>query len=93
MNSEQTPPTASDHAVVRKRFVVVVCSWFVHHKRFVVREIEAEDEDDANRQGVLLLHEVEGAFEHAAFTIIELHCGEHLPRQLTFLERLTGRLQ
>lgn len=74
---------------MKNKYVLVFHNWFISSKGFEVFEIEADDIQDANAQGFVKLGKQQD-FNHRDFTVVEMEPNYHLPRKLTWKERLTG---
>lgn len=77
-----------------KRFLVVTHKWFVDSCGFEMLEIEAPDEKQAQERTDLLTYRAQGSHRHAASKLIILDDKESfINRELTWKERLTGKIQ
>ena len=76
----------------RPRFLAVFHQWHVQSRGFETVELKACDRVAAQYEASYLLRCRQG-FYSVDFTLVELQGGECLPRRLSWLERLTGRLR
>ncbi|MBH3307962.1 hypothetical protein I5P84_00650 [Pseudomonas mosselii] len=74
------------------RFLAVFHRWHVHSRGFETVELKAPERDSALQEAAHMLRLRRG-FYAEDFTLVELERGERLPRRLSWLERLTGRLR
>lgn len=74
------------------RFVAVIHGWHVDSKGFNVHELKAADIAEADKEACWLKHQRDATFDRCAYTVIEIDDTEHLPRRLTWRERITGRI-
>ncbi len=75
------------------KFIAVFHGWFVDDKGFEVKELEANDLEDAYKQAIVLKHKRETTFKHIAFKVIPIEDSEiFMPRKLTWKERITGKI-
>lgn len=74
------------------RFIAVFHEWHVHSRGFDVVQLEALDQRQAEMEAALI-HRGRRGFYSNDFTLVEIDNREHLPRRLTWRERLTGRIQ
>ncbi|WP_338523323.1 hypothetical protein NUH87_26570 [Pseudomonas batumici] len=74
------------------RFIAVIHGWHVDSNGFNVHELKAANVQDAAKEACWLKHQREDTFDKCSYVVIEIDDREHLPRRLTWLERLTGRL-
>lgn len=74
------------------RYIAVIHGWFVDSKGFDVHELSATDKESAYNEAVLLKHKRESAFCSCACTVVEIADHERLSRELTLIERLTGKV-
>ena len=74
------------------RFVAVIHGWHVHSNGFNVHELKSTTLDDAQKEACWLKEKREADFDRCAYVVVEIEDTEYLPRQLTWLERITGRL-
>ncbi|WP_430317015.1 hypothetical protein [Pseudomonas sp. p1(2021b)] len=74
------------------RFIAVVHGWHVESKGFDVHELAAKTEQDADNEACLLAARRDATFDRTAYVVVEVDDREHLPRRLTWRERLTGRI-
>lgn len=75
------------------RFIAVVHGWHVESKGFDVHELGARTPQDADDEACLLAARRDKAFDRTAYVVVEMDDSEHLPRRLTWRERLTGRIK
>ncbi|WP_410480734.1 hypothetical protein ACJ70E_16115 [Pseudomonas plecoglossicida] len=75
------------------RFIAVVHGWHVESKGFDVRELTASTAQGADDEACLLAARRDAAFDRTAYVVVEVDDREHLPRRLTWRERLTGRIK
>lgn len=75
------------------RFIAVVHGWHVESKGFDVHELTASTCPGADDEACLLAARRDAAFDRTAYVVVEIDDREHLPRRLTWRERLTGRLK
>lgn len=74
------------------RFLAVFHQWHVSSRGFETVELQATDRESALDEASRLLRARQG-FYSVDFTLVELERRERLPRRLSWLERLTGRLR
>jgi len=76
------------------KFLMITHNWFVDSKGFEVEQIEAKDEKDAKDQMDLITFRKQGGLRHAASKLIILENEDVFAnRELTWTERLTGKLK
>jgi len=75
------------------RFIAVVHGWHVESKGFDVHELTARTAQRADDEACLLAARRDAAFDRTAYVVVEIDDREHLPRGLTWRERLTGRIK
>ncbi len=75
------------------RFIAVVHGWHVESKGFDVHELTASTAQGADDEACLLAARRDAPFDRTAYVVVEVDDREHLPRRLTWRERLTGRLK
>lgn len=75
------------------RFIAVVHGWHVESKGFDVHELTASTAQCADDEACLLAARRDAAFDRTAYVVVEIDDREHLPRLLTWRERLTGRIK
>jgi len=75
------------------RFIAVIHGWHVYSNGFNVHELEAETLEDAKKEACWLKSQREDDFDKCAYVLVEIDDREHLPRRLTWSERLTGKLR
>lgn len=73
------------------RFIAVFHEWHVHSRGFETVALSALDRLQAEMEAALLHRERRGFYSND-FTLVEIDDREHLPRRLTWRERLTGRI-
>lgn len=76
------------------RFVAIVHRWHVHSNGFIIQEIDAASEDEAQDKAEALAHRLNTPFNSSAVHL--LHIGDQAvvhPRRLTTWERITGRIK
>jgi hypothetical protein len=76
-----------------KKFIIVIHGWHVSSKGFDIHPVEAPDLEGAEHEARRLKEQRESSFDKCAYAVIEIDDKEHLPRKLTWHERLTGKLQ
>lgn len=76
-----------------RRFVAVIHGWHVHSNGFNVHQLQAITLEQANKEACWLSNQRDAAFDRCAWVVVEIEDREHLPRRLTWRERLTGRLK
>jgi hypothetical protein len=75
------------------RFIAVIHGWHVHSNGFNVYQLEATTLEEAQKEACWLNDLRDSAFDRCAYVVVELDDTEHLPRRLTWRERITGRLK
>ena len=75
------------------RFIAVIHGWHVESKGFDVHELAARAQQAADDEACLLAARRDAAFDRTAYVVVEVDDSEHLPRRLTWRERLTGRIK
>jgi len=75
------------------RFIAVVHGWHVQSKGFDVHELTARTTQGADDEACLIAARRDAAFDRTAYVVVEVDDHEHLPRRLTWRERLTGRIK
>ncbi|MBF8746843.1 hypothetical protein [Pseudomonas monteilii] len=75
------------------RFIAVVHGWHVESKGFDIHELTASTAQGADDEACLLAARRDAAFDRTAYVVVEIDDREHLPRRLTWRERLTGRIK
>lgn len=75
------------------RFIAVIHGWHVHSNGFNVHQLSAKRLQDAEQEACWLKHQRDATFDRCAYVVVEIDDREHLPRRLTWLERLAGRIQ
>lgn len=75
------------------RFIAVVHGWHVESKGFDIHELTASTAQVADDEACLLAARRDAAFDRTAYVVVEVDDREHLPRRLTWRERLTGRIK
>jgi hypothetical protein len=74
------------------RFIAVIHGWHVHSNGFNVHQLEARRLEYAEQEACWLKHQREASFDRCAYVVVEVDDREHLPRRLTWRERLTGKI-
>jgi len=75
------------------RFIAVIHGWHVSSNGFDVYELDARNEDDALKEGLVLMNERQSKFDTCALRIVPIENKEALAeRKLTLKERLNGKL-
>jgi hypothetical protein len=74
------------------RFIAVFHEWHVDSRGFDTVALSALDRLQAEMEAALLHRERRGFYSND-FTLVEIDDREHLPRRLTWRERLTGKIQ
>ena len=77
----------------KRRFIVVIHGWHVHSNGFNVHQLQANTLEEANKEACWLSGQRDAAFDRCAWVVVEIDDREHLPRRLTWRERLTGKIQ
>lgn len=76
------------------RFVAVIHRWHVDSKGFTAHDLSATDRKNAEGEAAVLARNAEGNCRSADYHVVEIGESELLlPRQLTWKERLTGRME
>ena len=75
------------------RFIAVIHGWHVESNGFNVHELTARTQQMADDEACLLAARRNAAFDRTAYVVVEVDDREHLPRRLTWRERLTGKIQ
>ncbi|MDM9601394.1 hypothetical protein QTN23_26695 [Pseudomonas shirazica] len=75
------------------RFIAVVHGWHVESKGFDVHELNASTAQGADDEACPLAARRDAAFDRTAYVVVEIDDREHLPRRLTWRERLTDRIK
>ncbi|KJK14851.1 MULTISPECIES: hypothetical protein [Pseudomonas] len=75
------------------RYIAVIHGWHVESKGFDVHELVAGTPQAADDEACLLAARRDAAFDRTAYVVVEVDDREHLPRRLTWRERLTGKIQ
>lgn len=75
------------------RFIAVIHGWHVDSKGFDVHQLAATSQTAADDEACLLAARRDAAFDRTAYVVVEIDDREHLPRRLTWRERLTGKIQ
>lgn len=75
------------------RFIAVVHGWYVYSNGFNVHQLESTTLEEAQKEACWLKNQREADFDKCASVVVELDDREHLPRRLTWRERLTGKIQ
>ena len=75
------------------RFIAVIHGWHVSSKGFNVHELKAFTQEEAQKEACWLKEQREADFDRCAYVVVEIDDREHLPRRLTWRERLTGKIQ
>lgn len=75
------------------RFIGVVHGWHVDSRGFDVHQLKARTKDQAEDEALLLAVRRDSIFDRTACVVVEIDDREHLPRKLTWRERLTGNLE
>lgn len=75
------------------KYLAVTHRWFVDSKGFHVKEFEAENDDIAERERLVINDRLAENFKHASTKLIRLEPDLRIsPRRLTWRERLTGKI-
>lgn len=74
------------------RYIAVIHGWHVESNGFTVCELQQRDRSSADDEACLLAARRDRAFDRTAYTVIEIDDREHLPRRLTWRERITGKI-
>ena len=75
------------------RFIAVIHGWHVHSNGFNVHQLNAKTAEDADIEACWLNHQRDATFDRCAYVVVEIDDREHLPRRLTWRERLAGKIQ
>ncbi|CAI8885390.1 DUF2188 domain-containing protein [Pseudomonas donghuensis] len=75
------------------RYIAVIHGWHVESKGFDVHELSATNRQAADDEACLLAARRDATFDRTAYVVVEVDDREHLPRRLTWRERLTGKIQ
>ncbi len=75
------------------RFIAVVHGWHVESKGFDVHQLAARTVEGADDEACLFAARRDAVFDRTAYVVVEIDDREHLPRRLTWRERLTGRIK
>ena len=75
------------------RFIAVIHGWHVSSKGFNVHELKSVTQEEAQKEACWLKDQREADFDRCAYVVVEIDDREHLPRRLTWRERLTGKIQ
>ncbi|MNE81598.1 hypothetical protein D3C80_1782610 [compost metagenome] len=75
------------------RFIGVVHGWHVDSKGFDVHQLTATTRVQAEDEALLLAARRDSTFDRTACVVVEVDDCEHLPRKLTWRERITGELK
>ena len=76
------------------KFIAVIHTWHVHSDGFKVHALESGNRKDAEREAAWLSTKAKGFCRSSAYEVIEIGDTQGLlPRQLTWKERLTGKLE
>ncbi|MHC2148305.1 hypothetical protein [Pseudomonas sp. 210_17 TE3656] len=67
--------------------------WHVHSNGFNVHQLLATNYDEAQKEACWLNDQRDAPFDRCAYVVVEIDGREHLPRRLTWRERLTGKIQ
>jgi hypothetical protein len=74
------------------RFIAVIHGWHVYSNGFDVHELEATSQDEARKEACWLNDRREAPFDKCSYVVVEIDDTEHLPRRLSWRERITGKL-
>jgi len=74
------------------RFIAVFHEWHIDSRGFDTIQLAALDLRQAEMEAALIHRERRGFYSND-FTLVEIDDREHLPRRLTWRERLTGKIQ
>jgi len=77
----------------RSRYIAVIHGWHVHSNGFTVLQLSATNYDEAQKEACWLNQQRDAPFDRCAYVVVEIDGHEHLPRHLTWRERLTGKIQ
>ncbi|MNF81159.1 hypothetical protein D3C84_634180 [compost metagenome] len=75
------------------RFIAVIHGWHVHSNGFNVHDLDSPALAEAQKEACWLKNQREDSFDKCAYVVVEIDDAEHLPRRLTWRERLTGTLK
>ena len=77
-----------------KKFLIVVHSWFGSSSRgWTITQVDAETKEDAEKEAILISHDIRDTFTEVEFNVIELEEGFSMPnRKLTWMERIMGEV-
>ncbi len=75
------------------RFIAVIHGWHVDSNGFNLHELKATTPKEADDEACLLAARRDAVFDRTAYVVVEVNDREHLPRRLTWRERLTGRIE
>ncbi|AZL74565.1 hypothetical protein [Pseudomonas oryziphila] len=81
------------HQQPERRFVAVIHGWHVRSNGFNVHELKATTQEEAEKEACWICSQRDKAFDRCAWVVVEIDGHEHLPRRLTWRERVTGRIQ
>lgn len=74
------------------RFIAVIHGWHVESKGFNVYDLEATDRKSADDKACLISARRNDTFDRTAYVVVEVDDREHLPRKLSWRERLVGKI-
>ncbi|WP_277963848.1 hypothetical protein [Pseudomonas sp. RIT-To-2] len=74
------------------RFIAVIHGWHVDSNGFNVYQLNATTSEDASKEACWLMHQRESTFDRCSYVVVEIDDREHLPRRLTWRERITGKI-
>lgn len=74
------------------RFIAVIHGWHVESKGFNVCDLRAVDKKSADDEACLIAARRNDVFDRTAYAVIEIDDREHLPRKLSWRERITGKI-
>lgn len=75
------------------RFIAVIHGWHVDSNGFNVHQLNATNSQDAAKEACWLKHQRESTFDRCSYVVVEVDDREHLPRRLTWRERITGKIR
>lgn len=75
------------------RFIAVVHGWHVDSNGFNVHELKSTDRRQADDEACVLSARRNATFDRTSYVLVEVDDREHLPRKLTWRERITGKLE
>ncbi|MNP77706.1 hypothetical protein D3C76_1751830 [compost metagenome] len=75
------------------RFVAVIHGWHVHSNGFNVHDLTSTTLEEAKKEACWLKGQREDSCDRCAYVVVEIDDTEHLPRRLTWRERITGQLR